>query len=252
VYLADTSNHAVRVLEPSASGLVVNAVVNGASNVAGPIAPGLVIVLYGSGLGPADLAQGGYGENARLPTTLAGTTVFVNGAAAPLLYSSAGQVGAIVPFEVAGPTAQVMVLYQGRIAAPSSVNVAQAAPAIFTSNGRGRGPAVAVNQDGSLNDSARAARAGEVITLFVTGAGQTTPPGQNGAAGAQSQVNLPVTATIGGRAANIRYAGGSSSLVSGVIQVNMEVPAGIPAGEVPLLIQVGGLPTQTGVTVWVQ
>ena len=38
-------------------GTTVSAVTNGASNLSGPVAPGEVLVIYGSGLGPAQLAQ---------------------------------------------------------------------------------------------------------------------------------------------------------------------------------------------------
>src|SRR5262249_10352058 len=57
VYIADSANNAVRVLQPAASGLAIGAVVNGASNLTGAVAPGSVVVIYGSGLGPATLAQ---------------------------------------------------------------------------------------------------------------------------------------------------------------------------------------------------
>ena len=48
VYVADTNNNAVRVLQPQAGGIAINAIVNGASNLAGAIAPGEVVVLYGT------------------------------------------------------------------------------------------------------------------------------------------------------------------------------------------------------------
>ena len=60
---------------------------------------------------------------------------------------------------------------------------------------------------------------------------------------------LGVTATIGGRTATVRYAGGAQNLVAGVIQVNVEIPAGVTAGNaVPVVVQVGTNSSQPGVT----
>ena len=256
VYVADTGNNAARVLQPLASGLGVSAVVHGASNQVGAIAPGEVIVLYGSGLGPATLVQAGVGANGLLPTTLGGASVLVNGALAPILYASANQTAAFVPFEVSGPRAQIVVLNQGQTSAPATVNVAATAPGIFTPNGSGSGQALAVNvADGSVNGPSHPAAAGAYVTFYVTGAGQTNPPGQNGAPGSVlaplPQVN-GLTATIGGKQAAVQYAGGAVGLVAGVVQVNLQVPAGLAPGAAQVVVQVGGVPSQAGVTIQVQ
>ena len=51
VYVADPANNAVRMLAPVSAGITVSAVTNAASNLAGAVAPGELVVLYGSGLG---------------------------------------------------------------------------------------------------------------------------------------------------------------------------------------------------------
>jgi uncharacterized protein (TIGR03437 family) len=62
-----------------------------------------------------------------------------------------------------------------------------------------------------------------------------------------------VTATIGGVTANVVYAGSAAGLVSGVMQVNLVIPATAPTGSnVPIVVSVGGTPSQAGVTVAVQ
>jgi hypothetical protein len=58
VYIADLNNNRIRVVTPASSGLAANsptisAVTNAASNLGGAVAPGEIVVLYGSGLGPA-------------------------------------------------------------------------------------------------------------------------------------------------------------------------------------------------------
>ena len=119
VYIADTGNQAARELQFGGFGLTASAVTNGASNLAGAIAPGEIVVLYGAGLGPATLAQAALNASGVLGTTLAGTSVFINSAAAPVLYTSSNQVAAIVPYGVTGNRAQVSVQYQGQVSTPS-------------------------------------------------------------------------------------------------------------------------------------
>jgi uncharacterized protein (TIGR03437 family) len=60
---------------------------------------------------------------------------------------------------------------------------------------------------------------------------------------------LPVIVTIGGQTAQVQYAGGAPGEVAGVMQLNVEIPSGIRTGAaVPVLLRVGGVPSQTGVT----
>src|SRR5262249_17600358 len=115
VYIADTANNAARALQFGGFNVTLSAVANGASNLTGPIAPGEIIVLYGNSLGPASLVPATLNANGLIDTSLAGTSVVVNGAAAPVLYTSANQVGAIVPYGVTGTRAQVLVQYLGQV-----------------------------------------------------------------------------------------------------------------------------------------
>jgi uncharacterized protein (TIGR03437 family) len=261
LYLADANNNAVRVLRFAGSGITAGAVVNGASNATGVISPGELIVIYGSGLGPATLTQSQLGADGLVPTTLAGTSVVINGSLAPLLYTSATQVAAMVPFEVTGSSAQVIVVYQGQAAAALTVNVAPASPGIFTANSAGSGPAAALNvQNGvtSVNTAGHPANAGDVVTLYITGAGQTNPASVNGKPGGDGSSGnpfllplLPISVSVGGKSATVQFAGGAPGVVAGIMQVNVVVPAGLSAGAVPVTVQVGTTSAQSGVTIFV-
>src|SRR5262249_5300750 len=77
-------------------------VLNAGSLKSGPIAPGLVIMLSGSNLGPATAVEGALDANGRLATELADTQLLFDGTPAPLLSVGEGQVKAIVPYAVAG------------------------------------------------------------------------------------------------------------------------------------------------------
>ena len=251
LYVADAGNNAIRAIDPSSSGLAISAVTNGASNQPGPVAPGEVVVLYGSGLGPAKLAQFQLGSDGRVDSALAGTQVFFNGAAAPVLYASATQTAVIVPYEITGTQAQVIALYQGQTSPPVTVTVASSAPALFTLDSSGQGQAAAINQDGSINSAAHPAAAGSYVTLYETGEGQTSPSGVDGLPASSSLPTpvLPVSVEIGGQTATIQYAGAAPGLVAGVMQINAQIPSGLPAGPVPVTAQVGIGSSQAGVTI---
>jgi uncharacterized protein (TIGR03437 family) len=64
---------------------------------------------------------------------------------------------------------------------------------------------------------------------------------------------LPLTAQVGGQAAQIFYAGGAPGIVQGVIQVNLQIPATAPSGpSVPIVLNVGGQGSQQGLTIAIQ
>ena len=198
IYVADSGNHAIRRLSPIAGGLAISAVTSGATNQPGVIAPGEVLALYGSGMSSADLVRATL-VNGKVPLTLSGTVVYFNGTPAPVLYTSANQVGVVAPFGLSGDKADVVVTYQGQVSAGLSVTVAPSAPGLFTLDGSGRGQAVAVNQDGSINSPDRPAKAGDFVTLYATGAGRTNPATSDGS------VNSDGPAVPGAGAPRHRY-----------------------------------------------
>jgi len=168
-----------------------------------------------------------------------------------VLYASASQVGAIVPFGLTGSSAQVIVTYQGQVSAPSSATAAAASPGVFLV---APGQLLAVNGDGSLNDANHPAPAGSYITMFATGVGQTNPTGQDGAIAAVPLPlpKFPVTVTIGGKDAFIQYSGAAPGQVQGITQVNAQIPSGLTAGANAMLLQVGGVNAQQGLSVYVK
>ena len=259
LFVADTQNNVVRLLQPIGSTRAINSVTNGASNLSSAsISPGEIIVLYGSGLGPAQLAAATLGSDGIYGTQLAGTSVAINGMPAPMIYTSATQVSAIVPYGISGTTAQIAVRYQGQASAAfsPSVPIASSAPGMFTSSSTGTGQAAAIDQDGvTINGAANPATAGDVISLYATGEGQTTPLGVDGkpATVPLPRPNLRVSVTIGGQPAPVQYAGGAPGEVAGLMQVNVQIPVGIQTGNaVPVVLSVGNVPSQVGVTIAVR
>jgi len=233
--------------------LSIAAVNNAASNLSGAISPGEIVTVTGSGLGPSQIASASLGSDGLYDGALDGTSVQFNGIAAPMIYTSASQVAAIVPYEVTGTSAQVTVTYQGQTSAPVTVAVAASAPGLFTQGSTGQGQVAAINQNGSINSASAPAPVGSIISLFATGEGQTSPAGVDGKPASDSPPtpNLPVNVTIGGVTVNdLQYVGGAPGEVAGLLQINVAIPASItPGNAVPVVIRVGSATSQAGVTI---
>lgn len=236
--------------------LRLDVVASAASYVQTGVAPGEIVYLEGSGLGPAALATLHLtADGGGITDAIAGARVFFDGRPAPMVYASDGAVSAIVPYAVAGQTAtRVEVEYQGNRSNAMTVPVLPAKPGIFSLNASGAGQAAALNQDLSVNGAANPAARGEVVVLYVTGAGETNPPSTDGrlSIGEYPAPRLPISVLIGGVEAVVHYAGAAPGLVSGVIQVNAVIPAEIAPGDAGVVLRAGGRASQPGITIAVK
>jgi uncharacterized protein (TIGR03437 family) len=252
IYVADSLNHVIRIMRPPNLSVLIGAVVDAASQHADPVSPGKIVVIYGARLGPSQLIQN-EPKSGQISTELSGTTVSFNNFAAPILYTSATQVAAVVPYAVSGSAARATVTYQGQVSADFTVPVATTAPNLFTSNQAGWGQAAAINAvDGTVNTPVNAVKIGGYISLYVTGEGQTLPAGVDGKLAASEAAHpvLPVTVTVGGIQAQVQYAGGVPGQVAGLSQVNVQIPSGVqPGGYVPVILEVGD--RTSGTAVWI-
>lgn len=204
----------------AAEPVVVTSIVNAASLATGAIAPGEIVAIRGIGLGAAiGAAYSVDPSTGKVDTTLTGTEVLFGGVAAPILYASASQIIAIVPYEIGGQSQLIMVVqYGGGVSAGTTLQVNSAAPGMFTLNGAGSGQAVAINGDGSLNGMTNPAPAGSPLSIYFTGGGQTIPAGSTGSVTGSMLTYLAqnVTATVGGRPAAVTFAGAAPTFVDGL------------------------------------
>jgi uncharacterized protein (TIGR03437 family) len=251
VFVADSGNNAVRMLRPAVAGPVLNAVTNGASNLVGSVAPGEIVVLYGSGMGPSPLVQAQADSSGFFGTALAGTRVLVNDIPAAIIYTSPTQVSAVIPYDITGSSARVQVEYRGVKLASVNVPIAASAPALFTANSSGTGQVAALNEDSSVNSSALPAKSGSIIQLFGTGEGQTSPRGIDGKT---ADVPFPaplllVRVWIDGKLTTTTYTGAAPYMIAGLIQINAVIPAGTPGGDVAVMFEVGGVSSPPGTTI---
>jgi uncharacterized protein (TIGR03437 family) len=250
--------------------LTAAGVANAAGYASGSVAPGEIVTLFGSGLGPANLAGLQLTNPLLVANALAGVHVLFDGVPAPIVYASAGQVSAVVPYAVSGQSSTTLqVEYLGAVSAPVSLPVVSAVPGLFTVNAQGYGPgAILNNSNYSLNTASNPVPRGCptcYVDIYLTGAGATTPASVDGMLVAgpgyttlssypQLPASVPVTVTMGGvPCPNIAYAGAAPYLISGLTQVTVQVPEGVtPGPSVPLVVTIGGVSSQAGVTLAVQ
>jgi uncharacterized protein (TIGR03437 family) len=242
---------ALTVIAPLPS---IDHVSNAASYLSGGVAPGEIVTIFGTSLGPtqgvgATIAKGYIG------TSLANVQVTFNGYLSPILYASSGQINAIVPYELAGQSnVSVEVLFGSARSNQVTLPVVSAAPGIFSANASGLGPGAILNLQYQLVSATNPVSAGDIIQVFATGQGQTSPAGTDGLIEPTSlplpSPVLAAAATVGGVPATIQYVGAAPGLVAGALQINVIVPPGVPSGPAALFISFGGIDnSQTGITV---
>jgi uncharacterized protein (TIGR03437 family) len=227
------------------------------------IEEGEFVSIYGTNLGPASPAT----WTGVFVTSLGGTSVTIDGNAAYLTYASATQINLQAPNNTNSTTRSVpVVVTTGAGTATSTVTLAEFAPSFLLfdskhvtgiilrpdgSGSQGGGTYDLLGPTGnSLGFPTVAAKPGDSVELYAAGLGPTNPPVQagqafSGAAPTTNQVNL----SINNMNVIPSFAGFSSSLL---YQINLAVPAGLGAGDVPLVGMVGGVQTQSGVVISLQ
>jgi uncharacterized protein (TIGR03437 family) len=217
------------------------------------LSPGLIVVIQGSGLGPANVVNGTLLAPGAVDTIAGGTRILFDGVPAAILAAKSDGVLAVVPYGVSGKsTVNMIVEYQGIQSAPFSLGVFDSAPGIYTRDGSGAGQAAVVNIDGSQNSPANPAAAGSIVSIYATGEGNTRPMGQDGRVIVTDLrvPLLPVRLYLNGRELEILYAGSAPGFVSGAFQVNVRIPADLAgSGSLPIELQVGVRASQPNITI---
>jgi uncharacterized protein (TIGR03437 family) len=233
---------------------LISSLANAASLLPGSIAPGEMVSIFC--LTPPDTSSGLHvGQDGKVNTSSYGNRVLFNGIPAPLIYTSATQINAIVPYEIAGSTTATVELDMSGIhSLPWSVPVAQSAPGLFTQNGSGQGAAAILNQDNSLNTPSNPAARGSIVQMFLTGEGQTNPPGITGEV-TQTDTKtslLAVRVQIGGVDAKVLSATSAPDAVAGLFQINAQIPATASSGTRAVAVWIGSSLSQGTATISVQ
>ena len=228
---AGRSERSVRLTASTGAPIVrQGSLVHGASQKGdAPVAPGTLISIYGANLAsPAET-----------------TSVLLGGQPLPLLFTSAGQINAQVPYNLEVNTQHQVVVRRGAtISVPESFLVSAAQPGIFTANQQGTGQGVVMGPDQvTLASPASPAERGRAIVIYCTGLGGVTPSvalGQPAPSNPLAESTNSVQATVGGRPAQVLFAGLTPGF-TGLYQVNALLAEDTPRGnEVPVTIASGG------------
>jgi uncharacterized protein (TIGR03437 family) len=219
----------------------IDSVGNAASYRPGYLAPGMIASIFGVGLA---------NEPTQTRVTFDGTLE------APVILATPRQINFVVPYATASKNSwEMFVRYQSLLTFRGQVNVGPASPGIFALDASGKGGGAILNQDTTVNSPQNPAAKGSIIVLYATGGGQTNPPGRDGRIANAPNLPvpvLPVKVRIGGVESQVQYAGAAPGFIAGAMQINVRLPATAPSGNVPVILDIGGWPSQEGLTVAIQ
>jgi uncharacterized protein (TIGR03437 family) len=220
---------------PSAH-IAAGCLVNAASLLVAPIAPGTIMTLFGEQMGPETGTSFAL-QDGHVPFNIAGASITVDGKPAPVLYTQAGQINFIAPWSlrtdgIRVPICVVMNAASSCLYAPTALT----SPGLFTVNSQ----IAAINPDGTVNSPQHPAPANSYVSIYLTGMGQLDGSAvDGGVAGFDLQrVTAVVAASFTGPVcappvgcvdrtvdAPVLFAGAVPTLVYGVNVVIVQTPS---------------------------
>jgi uncharacterized protein (TIGR03437 family) len=245
------------VVVSSSPAISQNSVVSAASFQPG-IVPGSWFTIQGTNLSSTTDTWDKSIVNGNLPTTLDGVSVNVGGKPAYIYYISPTQINAVAP-DVGTGSLSVTVTNAYGTSAPSTVASQTVEPAFFLLAGK---YAVATRQDfswavqnGAIHSlSTSPAKPGEVIILWGTGFGPTSPSAPVGVQVPSDKTYAaanPVIVTVGGIPAQVYDTALTPGFV-GLYQVTIQIPPSAPDGDLPVVATVSGAKSPAGTLITVR
>jgi uncharacterized protein (TIGR03437 family) len=235
----------------------ITGVVNGASFQPGVVANSWATI-QGTNLASTTDNWNSSIKNGQLPDSLDGVTVLFDGMPAAVDYISPTQINVLVP-NVTSSTTEVVVTNAGSIGAGVSAPASQYGPAFFSWPDN---QVVATRQDFSYAAKSGtfptlttvAAKPGDVIILWGSGFGPTTPSVPVGVETPSdttySTSTLP-TITIDNVPATV-YGAALAPGFAGLVQVAIQVPSSLGNGDWPVVAKIGGVQSASGLVLSVQ
>lgn len=209
------------------------------------IAQGSIFVIFGAGMGPGTLVQA---TTFPIPFNLGGTSVTVTAGGqtfqAPVVYTSAGQVAAIMPSKVPVGSVTVTVSFGGATSASRTVQVISSSVGVFALNQQGNGSGVITNANFQIFLGNSAARPGDAAIIWATGLGPV-PFDDAAAPQVLNLSSIPVEVFVGGRKLASTAYQGRSGCCSGLDQIVFTVPAGIEGCSVPVTVKINNVVSNT-------
>lgn len=233
-------------------GVVNSASFEGHGLPAGSIAQGSIFTIFGSNLGPAQLAQSSsYPLTNQLASVSVSVTQGSNTLAAIPIIVLASQVSAIMPSNAALGQAIVRVTYNNQTSNPAVVNIVGASPGLFSILSTGFGPGVVQNYVSStsqpVNTTQATAQPGQTMILWGTGLGPV--PYADNIAPTAGDLPTQIEVFVGNQPATVAYSG-RSPCCAGLDQIVFNVPTNAPTGcYVPVQVRANGAIVSNAVTI---
>ena len=188
-----------------------------------------------------------------LPLELNYVRVYVQDQPVPLLYVGPNQVNFVMSSVETAGQVKVRVVTEGITGPEVVVTLVDAAPALFSMAG---GYVIAQDAKGNLLTADAPARAGDIVVIYLTGLGRTTPNPSMGEIPGYAATMLAIASlkvTLNGTAMDpvlVKYAGVTPGC-AGLYQINLYIPYG--TGTDPeMRVTAGNLPAPAGLKIPVQ
>ena len=229
--------------------VAITKVLNAASFTA-PIEAGSWVMIQGTDLAKdTRLWQSSDFNGNNLPTQLDGTSATIDGIPAYVEYISPTQINVLAPADSTTGSVNVVVTNNGQSSAPATAQLQTYAPAFFMTPPSNAIASVLPNY--TPVTSTAPAHAGDLVVLWCTGLGPTSPVAPVGTivSGAPPTATLPIV-TIGGMKVQV-ISSVMTSGSAGLYQITVQLPANVPTGTPAVQASIGGVQTQSGVTLFV-
>ena len=211
----------------------------------GSIAQGSMFVVYGGNLGTTSTGALSF----PLQTSMNGTSIKVTSGSttvdAIMIYTTPGQVAAILPSSTPVGSATLTLTFNSQSSSAVPIQIVPSSFGAFTLNQAGSGPAVIQNYVSAtelpVNTLTTPATPGQTVILWGTGLGPVSgdeaaaPPTPN-----NMQSALNVVVWVGTTPAQVTYAG-RSGCCAAIDQIDFVVPPGVQGCYLPVSVEAGGV-----------
>ena len=199
-----------------------------------------MFAVFGLAMGPAQLV---IVDAFPLLTELAGTSVqvTVNGVTVDcfMIFTSAGQLAAVLPSNTPLGQGTITVAFNGQRSEPAEMLVVESAIGIFAIRQDGHGPGIVTDVNFRPNSLTYTFTGGQIVIAWVTGLGARSSDEQPPMVPEDLKGRLDLHVLVGGQEAKV-FSAAPSGCCAGVDQVAFEIPPEAPTGcFVPLVMWTG-------------
>ncbi|HTS25938.1 MAG TPA: TIGR03118 family protein [Bryobacteraceae bacterium] len=235
----------------SANPNLTTANITNAAQTGAGVAPNSFVAIKGTDLAVTkrSWAKADFGTNGTsLPTTIDGVSVTVSGEPAYVQSVNPTQLTILTPPDLSTSGPVPIAVNNNGLVSTTNITPVAAAPGFYLADTAGHISATHAN--GTAVSTSSPATSGEVIALYGTGFGATTPaPTAGQVVSSVAPLAAPLTVTFGGTNANVVFAG---LVAAGLYQINVVVPSGVSNGDAPVVATVLGTASPSGASITIK